>query len=571
MGACGSSNKATSEVLDSSRARTYSLHENLVRERTGRLQFNRIYDVLEEIGHGGLCTIKRIRKKDESIGGSAHKVIKGNSFRRLAPEGFQRGRNKRESKTQSNVEVLFALKVINLVLVKGDKIDQLKNEVEILKSLDHKNIIKAYETFSFRESRTLEIVMELCTGGDLHARMPYTEASAANVLKQVFSAISYVHCREIIHRDIKFENIMFESKHPQAAIKVIDFGLSKKYSTENPVLTERVGTLYSMSPETMKGHYTTKSDIWSIGVCIFMMLSNGDMPFEGKTPKQLVARVLTGDIQFEAALWEDISEEAKNFIQSLLQVDPSDRVSASDAIKDSWFRSKAVSSSDPSILEQDLIEQVQDSIVRYADTGEFRKLALNVIAKKSNSAEIFELRKVFDEFDTLNSGTITLEEFKAALLRFNYSDEEIEIIFRKVDVNRTNVIDYTEFLAATLETQGVIEEYRLSECFDQMDRDDSGYISRENLRDLLGKHSSERFIDILMEEADIKKDGRISYDEFLQVLSSEHRKTVNKMYNSEPLLSIVSEEEAEEARDAEKVLQKHGLLGSHLSTNKLSS
>ena len=125
-------------------------------------------------------------------------------------------------------------------------------------------------------------------------------------------------------------------------------------------------------------------------------------------------------------------------------------------------------------------------------------------------------------------------------------------------MNKTNVIDYTEFLAATLETQGAIEEYRLSECFDQMDSDDSGFISRENLRDLLGKNSSEYLIDMLMEEADIKKDGRISYEEFLQVLSQEHRRTVRKMYDeSESFLSVVEETDA-----ADEVLQQHGLLDS---------
>lgn len=132
MGACGSStrSKQQSGQMDTSRHQN-SLHENLVRERTGRNRFDKIYEVLEEIGHGGLCTIKKIRKREESIGGSAHKVTKGSSFRRLRQEGFRRGRV--QSKTQNNKEVLFALKVINLALVQEDKIDQLKNEVEILK------------------------------------------------------------------------------------------------------------------------------------------------------------------------------------------------------------------------------------------------------------------------------------------------------------------------------------------------------------------------------------------------------------------------------------------------------
>jgi serine/threonine protein kinase len=75
--------------------------------------------------------------------------------------------------------------------------------------------------------------------GDLHARIPYTERQAANVTKQMLKAIAYLHSKSIIHRDIKFENVIFESAQPEAVIKVIDFGLSKKYSPNNNILTER--------------------------------------------------------------------------------------------------------------------------------------------------------------------------------------------------------------------------------------------------------------------------------------------------------------------------------------------
>lgn len=117
MGACGSSTSAVavnSSELDSSRHQN-SLHQNLVRERTGRNRFDKIYEVLEEIGHGGLCTIKKIRKREESIGGSARKVTKGGPFSRLRHENYTRGRL--QSKAQTTKEVLFALKVINLALV----------------------------------------------------------------------------------------------------------------------------------------------------------------------------------------------------------------------------------------------------------------------------------------------------------------------------------------------------------------------------------------------------------------------------------------------------------------------
>jgi calcium-dependent protein kinase len=136
-----------------------------------------------------------------------------------------------------------------------------------------------------------------------------------------------------------------------------------------------------------------------------MMLSNGEKPFEGKTPKQLVARVLIGDVRFEGPLWAGISTEAKDLIKNMLRVNPADRVTAHKAIYDPWFQSQAITTATRSAkVTPELIENVQDSIVQFADAGEFRKLALNVIAKKSSPEEISELRKVFDEFDTLNTG-----------------------------------------------------------------------------------------------------------------------------------------------------------------------
>lgn len=436
--------------------------------------------------------------------------------------------------------------------------------------------------------------MELCTGGDLYARMPYSETQVACIIKQVLGAVSYMHDRNIIHRDIKLENIMFESQHPDAAVKVIDFGLSAEYSMSENVLKERVGTLYSMSPETMQGNYTAQADLWSIGVCTYIMLSGGDKPFEGKTPKQVVAKVLLGQYDFDQPVWDNISDNAKDFIRQLLVVEPEQRLTAAQAIKHPFVEMAKCSKGGFSLVDQDLMQRVREGIVRYSESTEFRKLALNVIAKKSSAQEIFELRRVFDEFDTANTGTITLEEFKNALAHFDYSEgkstgsllvsagrdccldrvhvasqpfssqsvcaptyaEDLFQIFRKVDVNRNNVINYTEFLAAALETQGTIEEYRLAEAFDQMDSDDSGYISHEDLRRILGESADEAYIDQLIAEADFKKDGRISYEEFLQVFAEKKHDQVYNIYEDSESHDV-TEPDAEEAN---KVLNIFGLL-----------
>lgn len=119
------------------------------------------------------------------------------------------------------------------------------------------------------------------------------------------------------------------------------------------------------------------------------------------------------------------------------------------------------------------------------------------------------------------------------------------------------MINYTEFLAAALETQGTIAEYRLAEAFDQMDSDDSGYISREDLRRILGEHTEEGYINQLISEADFKKDGRISYDEFLQVFAEKKHDRVYDIYEegSEALGN-----ESYETEETDKVLNLFGLI-----------
>ncbi|GAX21469.1 hypothetical protein FisN_10Hh048 [Fistulifera solaris] len=499
-------------------SRTKSVHENLVRERGKKVLIEDVYEVVGKIGHGALCEIYKLQKNKDKIGGSSRPELQRKKvldFGRFLSYNDTMKLRKEES-FQLN-PLYFALKVINLKKVKEDKIDQLKNEIELLRTMDHMNIIKAYETFQDKASKKLMIVMELCTGGDLYERLPYSEEQAATIAKQILSAVSYMHQRNIIHRDIKMENVIYESKQPDALIKLIDFGLSKEYdSSQKDLFSERVGTLYSMSPETMKGAYDEKADLWSIGVCIYILLAAGHKPFDGKDPKELVQKVLKADYNFESPeSWNSISLMAKTFINSLLVVDPAKRPSAKKACNHEWIRSFAVVEH----ASDDLKRSVRKALIRYANFGSFRRLALNVIAKRSTSDEIFHLRKVFQEFDMLNTGTLTLRVFEGALLSLNVSSEEIAKIFKSLDVNRNDAVNFTEFLAACLEAQGDLAEYRIAEAFDLLDFDDTGYITRDNLRKLLGGYSSENYIDRLLAEAG--SNGKISYKDFLNVFADQ--------------------------------------------------
>ena len=185
-----------------------------------------------------------------------------------------------EATTGSQVEQnTYAMKSIHLSRVTDESfVNELKNEIDILKKLDHPHIVRAMETFEHRNQ--IFIVMELCQGGDLYSRDPYTEEEAARIIGSILSAISYMHEFNIAHRDLKYENILFVSDDPKSEIKLIDFGLSKVYG-DNAQLTDGVGTIYTMAPEVLKGNYSQTADIWSIGVIAYMLLSS-QMPFYGR-------------------------------------------------------------------------------------------------------------------------------------------------------------------------------------------------------------------------------------------------------------------------------------------------
>lgn len=188
--------------------------------------------------------------------------------------------------------------------------------VEILRSLDHPHIVKAIEVFDYRDQ--LGLILEVCTGGDLYSRDPYSEQQASDIIRGLMSAVAYLHSRKIVHRDIKFENIMFVNSSAESEVKLIDFGLSQKYA-DNSHLHDAVGTVYTMAPELLGQDYDAKVDVWSLGVLTFMLLSSS-MPFYGKDRVQVIKRILKGRYSFSSKRWKYVSPEAKEFVTTLLQI-----------------------------------------------------------------------------------------------------------------------------------------------------------------------------------------------------------------------------------------------------------
>jgi len=268
---------------------------------------------------------------------------------------------------------------------------------------------------------------------------------------------------------------MFESKNPDAEVKVIDFGLSKKYLGHNEVMHETVGTLYTMAPEVIQESYTAKADMWSIGVIAYMLLS-GKKPFWGRDSQTIIGKVMRGHYTFKGQCWENISDEAKEFVRSLLKVNPRSRPSAEEALHSPWFKKSEISHA---TLMKSINVNIYESFSKFTGSSEFKKRVLMIIAFMSNSEEISKLRQAFEAFDTNDDGYITFDEFQFAFKDCCSTTEDLRTIFNSADINHDGRIGYTEFLTATLENKAVIEEDRLAEAFGLLDVDHSGFISKK--------------------------------------------------------------------------------------------
>ena len=185
----------------------------------------------------------------------------------------------------------FAIKSIPMKNLSCNINDFIK-EVDIISTLDHPNIIKFYETF--HDDYFFHIVMELCKGKDIIHQMGnygiIEEKKVTYIIFKVLLAIAHCHNRGVTHRDLKPENILFDSMKKDAEIKILDFGLSRKYDKEQK-MHSILGTPYYVAPEVLKGEYDEKCDIWSIGAMTYLMLC-GEPPFNGNSNNEIFKKIV---------------------------------------------------------------------------------------------------------------------------------------------------------------------------------------------------------------------------------------------------------------------------------------
>jgi Ca2+-binding EF-hand superfamily protein len=269
-----------------------------------------------------------------------------------------------------------------------------------------------------------------------------------------------------------------------------------------------------MAPKLIAGKCGPKADVWSVGVIAFMLLSSS-MPFYGKDRVQVIKKIVRGSYHFSGRKWRTVTQEAHDFVFRLLTHDPKQRPTANEALHDPWLSTDFNHGIDPHNVEQ--MNAIQASIQTFAGCRTLKKLALMMVAYKSTNEEIGFLKNMFYKFDW-KEGVISLEEFKEALSEIcDYTEEELEDMCHGIDIDGTGAVHCIEFLAATIETHGYIEEERLAKAFDHIDCHDSCHMTIQNLRDFLGEDVSDAHLDNVIHEADIEGDHCISCDEFLDL------------------------------------------------------
>jgi len=251
-----------------------------------------------------------------------------------------------KSATHLKENAKYAVKVVeNKSLTDEENLEALETEIAILKQLKHQHIVSLKEVVVSKQDTY--IVMELLSGGELFNRIvdkgPFPEAAAAALFAQILLSMDYLHSLNIVHRDVKPENILYLSDGADQ-IKLIDFGYAGVWRPDKQ-LTGLCGTPDYVAPEVLTWYeddesgtpYGKGSDLWSLGVLLYVILS-GCSPFSADEEEAILELVAQAKFEFHEAEWSHISEQAKNLISQLLVVDPAKRLTMQQLLDHVWLK-----------------------------------------------------------------------------------------------------------------------------------------------------------------------------------------------------------------------------------------
>ena len=514
---------------------------NFIVQREG----SKVYDVYEKLQFLG-----------EGSFGSVYKVKRKNSDQR---------------------EIIRALKEISKekMCLNEENSEEIRNEISVLKSLDHPNIMKIYEFYEDKEN--MYLITEFCGGDAANIQDKYgvlPEFLVKYIMYQVFMAVAFFHANKIVHTDIKRENIAFfyrdEKKDKKDVedflkkffedkeiteelcdasglenlsedalkvakelsnfdVKILDFGSAKKRNRNK--LSGITGTVYYCSPEIVNDKYDFECDEWACGVMMYILLVN-EPPFQGESEEEIFSKILKDEPNLDINPLKDISDNCKDLIKKLLEKDAKKRIKAREALKHPFFTSginignlfKGKYKENTEILKTLYKRKTQE--IQDKKGSKFKDMVIAYITLHfSEKEEEKKARKIFMEMaGGDNHFLIRKDTFvhRMGTIYKNESKEKIEELFDNIDENKSGNIEYEELVRALSDRNQLLNDKNLREAFDFFDKDKSGSISWNEIAEIIepdGSIPKQIMKDFMNEIGQKDENKEITFEEFKSILT----------------------------------------------------
>ncbi|KAJ2550735.1 Calmodulin-dependent protein kinase cmk2 [Coemansia sp. RSA 1933] len=284
-----------------------------------------------------------------------------------------------------------AIKVIKKTALSGDAAMVIK-EISIVRQLHHPHIVKLLDWFESKDKYYL--VFQVCTGGELFQKIcdygRFTEEDAAKLMRCGFDSVAYLHKHNIVHRDIKPENFIFLDEEKDAPLMLADFGIARIMRSDDEVLSTMCGSMGYVAPEILlrQGHGKAV-DIWSLGIVTFSTLCGYPPFWRYEQPNALITAMQSDNVEFDERFWWGISDHAKDFIRRCLRANPSDRITAEEALHHPWLSGTHEATRDllPHVLENfNARATLRRAVFKIQAVNRMRRLSQNHSNSSSSSS-----------------------------------------------------------------------------------------------------------------------------------------------------------------------------------------
>ena len=423
-----------------------------------------------------------------------------------------------------------AMKVIdkNNAELKDEKLsdEEILNEINILKKIDHPNIMKIFEFYNTESIYYL--ITEYCEGGDLYNFVNDNELSEFQVIYimyQIFSAMNYCHKMKILHRDLKPDNILIKKNNEGLCIvKICDFGTSavfKKGEKQKDIM----GTLCYMAPEVLNEEYNEKCDLWSCGVIMYILLTK-KRPFLGRDDDQTIEKILYNS--YNSALLKKYNKYTKDLLSKLLEKNPKKRISAAEALNHVVFQKNKTKEILNEIHDEKIIQKFIQNLKNYKSDSILRETTLVYLVHNYPDLEqVSDASKLFAQLDVNGNGKITKKELflgLSSLIDSEDSEKSSDEIFANLDIDNNNYISYEEFIRAAIDKEIFLKDDILEFAFKYFDKDNSGEITIEELEMVfkgnIKSSDCQKELENILKEVDSNNDKVIDFEEFKKLMNN---------------------------------------------------